>query len=135
MALSNTPDNIGPSDLPENGIFVFGSNTKGVHGSGAALFAKLHFGAQQGVGEGWTGRCYAFPTLNADSSGGFRLERRTHDELVESVRRFAWAVSVTPEKTYYLTKVGCGLAGYSESHMREIFMGIQAPNLIKPKGW
>ncbi len=55
-----TPETI--NFLEENQIFVFGSNRAGFHGAGAALFAKKFLGAEQGVGEGLTGRCYALPT-------------------------------------------------------------------------
>jgi hypothetical protein len=43
-------------------IFVFGSNLAGRHGKGAALHAKNHYGAIQGVGFGRTGNAYAIPT-------------------------------------------------------------------------
>ena len=40
-----TPENI--TSLKPNEIFVFGSNTEGRHGLGAALTAKQKFGAKQ----------------------------------------------------------------------------------------
>ena len=43
-------------------IFVFGSNEAGRHGKGAALAAKLQYGAVYGVGRGRTGNAYAIPT-------------------------------------------------------------------------
>jgi hypothetical protein len=42
--------------LQPNEIFVFGSNQRGAHAGGAARLAKEKFGAQEGVGEGLTGR-------------------------------------------------------------------------------
>ena len=51
------------SALGENEVFVFGSNIHGMHGGGAARYAYEHFGAEWGVGEGLTGRCYALPTM------------------------------------------------------------------------
>lgn len=50
--------------LKKNEIFVFGSNANGAHAGGAALTAFKKFGAELGVGEGPTGKCYAIPTLD-----------------------------------------------------------------------
>ena len=38
--------------MQSNEIFVFGSNEAGRHGKGAALYAKQHYGAEYGVGNG-----------------------------------------------------------------------------------
>ena len=48
----------------EDEIFVFGSNLKGIHGAGAALFARTHCGAVLGQGEGLQGQSYALPTCD-----------------------------------------------------------------------
>ena len=45
-----------------NVIFVFGSNTEGKHGAGAAALAKSEFGAIQGQAEGLQGNSYAIIT-------------------------------------------------------------------------
>ena len=45
-------------------IFVFGSNLEGMHMGGAARIAHEKFGAEWGVGDGPTGRCYAIPTMH-----------------------------------------------------------------------
>lgn len=46
-------------------IFVFGSNTAGRHGKGAALFAKEHYGAISGKGWGLQGESFGIPTKDA----------------------------------------------------------------------
>lgn len=51
-----------------NTVMVFGSNTQGIHGAGAAKFAKDMFGAQIGVVEGITGNAYALPTKDLEKS-------------------------------------------------------------------
>lgn len=130
-----TPENIGPEDMFPNGVFVFGSNTAGVHGSGAAKFAKLWFGAKQGVGEGLVENSYAFPTLNADSHGGLKLVKRSIAEISTSVSTFEACVQQHPELTFWLTKVGCGLAGYAGEWMKSWFITMEFQNLIKPEGW
>ena len=130
--MRHTPEHI--TELAENEIFCFGSNTHGIHGSGAALHAWKYFGAIRGVGEGLFGNSYAFPTLNADSRGGLVLEKRSHEELAESVRAFFQVASYNPGMVFLLTRVGCGLAGYSEDYMKSLFIG-SPPNVVKPEGW
>ena len=46
-------------------IFVFGSNEAGMHGAGAARFARLKHGAVYGEGVGRKGNSYAIPTKDA----------------------------------------------------------------------
>lgn len=94
-----SPDSI--RQLKDNEVFVFGSNIHGMHGGGAARFAYEHFGAEWGVGEGLTGRCYALPTMEGAES--FR----------QAVVRFTRCAKENPTLTFLVTPVGCGIAGYS----------------------
>lgn len=48
--------------LEPNQIFVFGSNTQGRHGKGAALWARQHAGAIYGQARGLQGQSYAIVT-------------------------------------------------------------------------
>lgn len=114
--------------LEPNEIFVFGSNTAGIHGAGAAKQARLQFGAELGVGEGKTGFCYAFPTLDSN------FQKRTHDQLTASVALFFECARQHPDKRFLLTKVGCGLAGFEESYMCGLFADAP-PNVILPEDW
>jgi len=114
--------------LKPNQIFVFGSNLAGKHYGGAARQAQEQFGAEYGVGEGFTGQCYAFPTL--DENFGIR----TDDEITKSVEDFFACAKTNPDLEFLLTKVGCGIAGYNEKYMIEKFK--HAPrNVVKPEGW
>lgn len=54
--------------LEPNQIFVFGSNTEGRHGKGAALFAKQKCGAIYGQASGPQGQSYAIVTKDLRSS-------------------------------------------------------------------
>ena len=116
------------TELKPNEIFVFGSNLAGRHGAGAARQAREQFGAPMGVGEGLTGRSYAFPTLDEN------LNRRSMKDLRESRARLYFTCEENPELTFLLTKVGCGLAGYPEADMRALFVNAPA-NLILPEDW
>ena len=86
-----------------NDIFVFGSNTLGIHGAGAAKQAKDCFGAKQGIGEGPTGQCYAIPTLTA-KSGRFQLFQRSEPELRRSIAAFYRYAEQRPDLSFLLTK-------------------------------
>ena len=114
--------------LEPNEIFVFGSNQCGAHAGGAARLAKEKFGAQEGVGEGLTGQCYAFPTLTA----GF--EKVSRSSLEASRDRFFAAARQNPDKTFLLTKVGCGIAGFAEDEIRPLFKNAPE-NVTLPEDW
>lgn len=125
--MNNTPDNI--TELEPNQIFVFGSNLSGHHAGGAARLAHDKFGAEMNVGEGLTGRCcYAFPTL------GYDMQKRGGLNLNISKNRLFSTARALPEKTFLLTKVGCGIANYSEEEMAKLFENSPS-NIVKPKNW
>lgn len=115
-------------DLAPNEIFVFGSNTLGRHLGGAAKLAYEKFGAEYGVGEGRTGKCYAFPTLDGN------FQQRTADEMIASTRMFKDVANFFPDLTFLLTRVGTGIAGFLEEDMIALFKDCP-PNVIKPEGW
>jgi hypothetical protein len=122
-----TPNNI--TNLKENEIFVFGSNLNGNHAGGAAKLAQESFGVENGVGEGLTGQCYAFPTLDKE------MQKVSKEELIKSRDLFYKIAEENKDKTFFLTKVGCGIAGFSEDEMKEIFKGESPKNIIMPAGW
>jgi len=103
------------TSLKPGEVFVFGSNLAGRHGGGAARQAHADFGAEYGIGEGLTGQCYAFPTL------GHRLEQLPWRTLQTARDNLYSACRQHQDKTFLLTKVGCGIAGYPESDMAALF--------------
>lgn len=109
-------------------IFVFGSNMAGSHGGGAARQAWMMFGAEQGVGEGVTGKCYAFPTLTEN------FEQCSNTQLKASRLKFYQYANAHPELEFLLTKVGCGIAGFNEDSMKKLFKNAPK-NVIKPEDW
>lgn len=104
-------------------IFVFGSNLAGRHGKGAALFARQHYGAEYGVGEGRTGNAYAIPTK--DGSLNVLPLRR----IKKGVKGFLRYAKAHPELSFQLTPIGCGLAGYAYSDIGPLFAG--APSNVR----
>ena len=100
-----TPECI--SVLQEDEIFVFGSNLLGHHMGGAARTARRVFNAEMGVFEGLTGQAYALPTLDKD------MRRVAPEALRASFHRLLLFALDHPMLTFYLTEVGCGIAGWS----------------------
>ncbi len=110
--------------LKENEIFVFGSNKSGMHGGGAAHFAFEQFGAEWGVGEGLTGRCYALPTMEGIES--FR----------QAVSTFIECAKQHQDLIFLVTAVGCGIAGYTPKEVAPMFKdAVDVPNVYLPKSF
>lgn len=120
-----------PPVLPDDDVyFVFGSNLAGRHGQGAAKFAKEHKGAKYSAGLGFTGRAYALPTKDA------ALRTLPLHRIQEEVVRFLERVAEHPERTFFLTRVGCGLAGYENADIAPMFEGAKSlKNIVWPIGW
>ena len=114
--------------LPQNNeVFVFGSNDAGRHGAGAAK-AALQFGAEYGVGDGMCGRTYAIPTKD------FNLNTKEFDDIVFEINLFIRNTYIYPDLTFYITRVGCGLAGLNDSDVAPLFKGCN-DNCIMPEPW
>lgn len=96
-------------------IFVFGSNEQGIHGKGAALYAAKAWGAIKGIGSGPQGRSYAIPTKSTP--------RKTLplEKVSSYVQEFIAHAQVHPTNRYLLSKIGCGLAGFSEAQISPLF--------------
>jgi hypothetical protein len=109
-------------------IFVFGSNLAGRHGAGAALHAKQHYGAKYGVGEGRTGNSYGIPTKDE------QLNTRSLEDIKVSVDRFIEYATKHHEDGFYVTRIGCGLAGYKDADIAPMFSGAPE-NCMLPKVW
>jgi|GEM_PF-240117 len=116
-----TPEYI--SSLKDNEIFVFGSNLAGHHGGGAARVARMKFGAVMGHGVGLQGQSYAIPTMQ----GGVETIKPYVDEFIDFARK-------NPQLTFYVTPIGCGIAGFEPKQIAPLFydaFGVE--NIILPK--
>lgn len=121
MTTRFTPANI--KSLNEGEIFVFGSNLQGYHGGGAARVAINRFGAKFGVGVGLQGQSYAIPTMQ----GGVDTIKPYVDEFIEFARQH-------PELTFYVTRIGCGIAGFSDKQIAPLFHdALETDNIILPR--
>lgn len=118
-----TPENI--TTLGANEIFVFGSNLVGRHEGGAARMAYRKFGAVWGIGVGLQGNSYAIPTMQ----GGVDTIKPYVDEFI----RFAKS---NPELTFYVTRIGCGIAGFSDDEIAPLFdEAYEVRNIILPRSF
>ena len=109
-------------------IFVFGSNLDGVHGAGAALFARKNCGAVLGVGEGLTGQSYALPTCK---HAGVPLSL---EDVGGAIDRFLMFADYHPELKFFMTACGTGIAGFSHEQIAGEFCMI--PNNCRmPPEW
>ncbi len=118
-----TPEFI--TSLQPNEIFVFGSNLKGLHGGGAAYIAYRKFGAIMGQGVGLQGQSYAIPTMQ----GGVETIRPYVNDFIQFAKEH-------PEKIFLVTRIGCGIAGFSDEDISPLFKATHGiDNIILPSGW
>ena len=118
-----TPDWI--SELKPDEVFVFGSNLAGMHGGGAALFAARHFGAVMGQGVGLQGQSYAIPTMQ----GGVETIKPYVDEFIDFAKAH-------PELFFYVTPIGCGIAGFRDEEIAPLFLAARTlENVCLPESF
>ena len=118
-----TPEFI--TELQPGEIFVFGSNLQGMHGGGAARVAYRNFGAIMGQGVGLQGQSYAIPTMQ----GGVETIRPYVDEFIAFAKEH-------PELTFLVTRIGCGIAGFTDEEIAPLLAEAQGvDNIVLPKGW
>lgn len=106
--LKYTPEHI--TSLGEDEIFVFGSNLAGIHAGGAARTALNRFGAKMGQGVGLQGQSYAIPTMQ----GGVETIRPYVDDFIALAREW-------DQTTFYVTRIGCGIAGFTDEEIAPLF--------------
>lgn len=109
-----TPEDI--QNLKGNEVFVFGSNELGLHGSGAARMARK-WGAEYGQGFGMMAQSFAIPTKD------WEIEQLPLEMIEFYVKRFiAFADRhMSARWKFYVTKIGCGLAGYTPEDIAPMF--------------
>lgn len=100
-----------------NTVFVFGSNLAGRHGKGAAYTARICYGAQLGCGVGMMRRSYAIPTKDN------YLNILPLDIIESYISDFVAFTNMSSAQYlhFFVTKVGTGLAGYSDRDIAPLF--------------
>jgi hypothetical protein len=109
-------------------IFVFGSNLAGIHGAGAAAHARDCWGAHWDQGFGPQGQSFAIPTK------GWRIDRIPLSMIATFVTAFLEYARDKSGLQFFVTRIGCGLAGFTDEEIAPLFKGAP-PNCILPYGW
>lgn len=118
-----TPEFI--ENLKADEVFVFGSNLAGMHGGGAAYVAFRKFGAVMGCGVGLRGQSYAIPTMQ----GGVETIKPYVDAFIECAKAH-------PELFFYVTRIGCGIAGFRDREIAPLFTeAVPLPNVCLPESF
>lgn len=111
--------------LKKDEIFVFGSNLDGYHGGGAAYLAFKKFGAIWGQGVGLQGHSYAIPTMQ----GGTETIKPYVDEFIVFAQKHT-------ELYFYVTRIGCGIAGFTDADIAPLFIdAVNIGNVALPKSF
>lgn len=116
-----TPEFI--TSLLEDEVFVFGSNLAGMHHGGAAKIAAKKFGAIYGQGVGLHGQYYAIPTMH----GGV-------ETILPYVEDFIEFAKANTNLYFYVTRIGCGIAGFKDEEIAPLFKAaLNIENICLPK--
>lgn len=108
--------------LEENEIFVYGSNAQGHHGGGAAYAAMKKFGAVWGQGDGLQGQSYAISSMEGLL------------ETARNINRFINFAAQHQELKFFVTPIGCGIAGYTPLQIAPLFRkAILLHNVYLPR--
>lgn len=83
---------------------------KGLHRGGAARVAYNKFGAVWGQGVGLQGQSYAIPTMQ----DCVETIKPYVDEFIEFARE-------CDQNTFYITRIGCGIAGFTDEEIAPLF--------------
>ena len=118
-----TPERI--TSLKADEVFVFGSNLAGMHGGGAAFAAYRKFGAVWGCGVGHQGQSYAIPTMQ----GGVETIKPYVDAFIDYAKAH-------PELFFFVTRIGCGIAGFDDTEIAPLFAGARGiDNICLPESF
>jgi len=115
-------------DIPDNGIFVFGANTEGRHGKGAALIAYREFDAEYGNPQGLQGRSYAITTKD--------LRQRIHPSVPRvyieiQIKSLYYFAEVHPKLDFYIAYgIKPNLNAYTPQEMADMFSCAPIPDNI-----
>ena len=84
--------------------------------------ARLYFGAVMGQGTGLQGQSYAIPTMQ----GGTDTIKPYVDEFITFARQHE-------DKTFLVTRIGCGIAGFDADEIAPLFAeAVDMANIYLP---
>lgn len=116
-------------------VWVFGSNLAGIHGAGSARVAHTVYGRPYGMNYSVgiyqdinLRESYGIPTKDA------KIETLSIPIIIQFVEIFKEFVKASPGKIFFITRIGCGYAGYTDEQMAPLFKGIPE-NVSIPESW
>ena len=78
-----------------------------------------------GQGVGLQGQSYAIPTMQ----GGVETIRPYVDEFIQFAKQH-------PELTFLVTRIGCGIAGFTDDEISPLFKEAhEVENIVLPPNW
>ena len=114
--------------LEDDEVFVFGSNTEGMHAGGAARMA-MNWGGIYGKAFGLQGKTFAIPTIDYTRSGKMSI-----DEIKKYVDEFLDFTIKNKDKKFLVTEIGCGIAGFKVSEIAPLFRkALEYSNVYLPE--
>lgn len=115
--------------LKDNQIFVFGSNTEGRHGAGAAKFARDYCGARYGQASGLQGRSYGIITKDLTQNIHPSISK---DSIILQIQRLYQFAEDHQELEFLIaySATGANLNGYTSFEMAEMFNQKHIPKNI-----
>jgi hypothetical protein len=123
-----TPQKLTKENMPSKGIFVFGSNDRGIHGLGAAKTAMDEFGATRGQAVGKQGNAYAIRTKMHQNNKLTRYNELTEENKVlmdkmtiEDLNKLRLDALANPNNKFYVTEIGTKLAGRTVEEIKDLF--------------
>jgi len=122
-----TPDDI--KSLPgKDYVLGYGSNLRGRHGAGAAKFAAAQCGATEGIATGLDNNSYGIPTKDE------RIRTMPLSEIQPYIDQYIADAKRFTHLTFWTTKVGCGLAGYTVEQIAPMFKeAVGVKNICLPR--
>jgi len=115
--------------LKTNQIFVFGSNTQGRHGKGAALTAKEKFGAIYGQAYGLQGQSYSIVTKDLTK---YKHPSVKTEHIISQIKCLYEYAEEHDELEFFIVYSGTrvNLNGYSNQELADMFFSIEPPENI-----
>lgn len=122
--------------IEENFIFVFGSNTEGRHGKGAALYARQKYGAKNGQPRGLQGNSYAIVTKNLNPKFG-KYGRRSIPllDIKNQLLELSEFAIVNKHLDFIMTKIGTNNAGYTNGEIKSLMDSIKWSQNVHLPNW
>ena len=115
--------------INKNQIFIFGSNTEGRHGKGAAKFALDYCGAKYGNPQGLQGNSYAIITKNLKS----KIQPSITQDYIKAQIKTLYDLAKTKKCEFIIpySANSENLNGYTPQEMADMFSAFPIPINIK----